>query len=123
MTGIELAVARGRRGRREGLALARAEIARELRGAPLNAPGRTQLTYDGGLARARRILERLYHDAAAVEEQLVVAGADEALFDKALKAAWDALPDGSMDDITPDTLAVALRAAAAVYDEANGIGA
>lgn len=65
----ELAVARGRR---EAYAVVRAELARELRGAPYNAAGRIQVTYVGGLARARRIVERLFRDALDAEERLVI---------------------------------------------------
>lgn len=68
-----LAVARGRR---EAYAAARTELRNELRGAPGNAPPQSQLTYVGGLARARRMLERLYQGALADEERLVLGSAE-----------------------------------------------
>ncbi len=58
MSDADIALAEAR-GRRQAYQTIRAALATELRGAPYNAPGRTQLTYVGGLARARRIAERL----------------------------------------------------------------
>jgi len=106
------------RARREALAGLRAELAKELRGAPYNAPGKTQITYTGGLARARRIVERRYQAALTAEEDLVLAGPDLKLLTAAIKAAWDAIPDGNMDDRTPEALETALLAAARVYMDA-----
>lgn len=60
------------RGRREAYEKARAAIRAELLGAPLNAPPQSQLTYVGGLARARRMVEALYQQAQDDEEQLVM---------------------------------------------------
>lgn len=74
-TEAELAQARARR---EAFDTARRALAAELRGAPHNAPANSQLTYVGGLARARRILERLYVASAAAEEHLVLDGPSEA---------------------------------------------
>jgi hypothetical protein len=76
VSGDDVALAAAR-GRRQALAAVRAVLASELRGAPYNAPGRSQLTYVGGLARARRIVEGLYRQAALAEEDLVL-GADSA---------------------------------------------
>ena len=77
------------RARRETLARVRAELARELRGAPHNAPAQSQLTYVGGLARARRLVETRYRSALTAEEQIVMAGVDPDLMLAAVKAAWD----------------------------------
>lgn len=66
---IELAEARGRR---EAYETIRTALATEQRGAPYNAPARTQVTYIGGLARARRIVEGLFWEASAAEEALVM---------------------------------------------------
>ena len=99
------------RARRETFAALRAELVAELRGAPHNAPARSQLTYVGGLARARRLVEARYRSALAAEEQIVMDGIDPDLVVAAVKAGWDAIPDGNMDDMTPDALAVALLAA------------
>ncbi len=105
------------RARREGLAAVRAALTRELKQAPFNTPDiSTQNTYVGGLARARRLVEALYRAALTAEERAVIDGPDqEEVFTKALKAAWDALPEGSLDDMTPETLAAALRAALRIY--------
>lgn len=99
------------RARRETLGQLRAELARELRGAPHNAPAQAQLTYAGGLARARRLLEVRYRSALADEEQIVMDGIAPDLVIAAVKAGWEAIPDGNMDDMTPDALAAALLAA------------
>lgn len=60
------------RGRRQAYADLRTELSRELRGAPHNAPPQSQLTYVGGLARARRMVEQLYRAANDAEEALVL---------------------------------------------------
>lgn len=73
MTDNEIALAEAR-GRREAYGTIRAALARELRGAPHNAPPQSQLTYVGGLARARRIAERLYRYANNAEEDVLFAG-------------------------------------------------
>jgi hypothetical protein len=99
------------RARREALAQVRAELAAELRGAPYNAPARAQITYVGGLARARRLVEDRYQAALSAEEQIVMDGISTDLFVAAVKAGWEAIPDGNMDDMTPDVLAAALMAA------------
>ena len=102
------------RARREALAQVRAELAAELRGAPHNAPAQAQLTYVGGLARARRLVEVSYQAALADEEQIVMDGIATDLFVAAVKAGWDAIPTGNMDDMTPDALSAALMAAVEV---------
>jgi hypothetical protein len=107
------------RARRETLDDVRAELSRELRGAPNNAPPQTQFTYVGGLARARRMIERRYRQALDAEETIVMAEPDVALFTAAIKAGWEAIPDGNMDDMTPEALAAALTAAARVYAQAT----
>lgn len=71
MNHTEIALAEAR-GRREAYQTIRADLSRELRGAPYNAPPQAQLTYVGGLARARRLAERLYRTALNAEEDLVI---------------------------------------------------
>jgi len=89
------------RARREALEQVRAELAAELRGAPHNAP-----------ARARRLVEARYQAALAGEEQIVMDGIATDLFVAAVKAGWDAIPTGNMDDMTPDALSAAALTAA-----------
>lgn len=73
----EIALAEAR-GRREAFEYIRVALTRELRGAPYNASPQAQLTYIGGLARARRMAERLYRQACEAEETLVLADSESA---------------------------------------------
>ena len=51
---------------------------------------------------------------ATTEDRPDDTAADE-LFEASLRAAWDSIPEGGLDDMTPEILARALRAAQAVY--------
>lgn len=110
----ELVIARTRR---ETLARVHAEISRELRGAPHNAPPQAHVTYVGGLSRARRLVQHLYRAALHEEEEIVMDGSKD-LFAAAVQAGWAVIPATDRANMTREAFAVALRAAAQVYAEA-----